>query len=106
MKGLWGGISGVIEGDEDPLERAKIEIFEEIGADIQRIRLLKAGEQMIISSPQYINHKWIVFPFLFSIESQDISLNWENEAYRWIKPDEIHKYSTVPSLDLVLFNLL
>ena len=29
MKGLWAGVSGIIEKNEDPLERAKIEIFEE-----------------------------------------------------------------------------
>ena len=31
MKGLWSGISGIIENDELPLKRAKIEIFEEAG---------------------------------------------------------------------------
>ena len=29
MKGLWAGISGIIENNEEPLNRAKIEIFEE-----------------------------------------------------------------------------
>ncbi len=27
MKGLWAGISGIIERNEEPLKRAKIEIF-------------------------------------------------------------------------------
>ena len=31
MKGLWAGVSGIIEKNEEPLNRAKIEIFEEIG---------------------------------------------------------------------------
>ena len=31
MKGLWAGVSGIIENNESPLERAKIEIFEELG---------------------------------------------------------------------------
>ena len=31
MKGLWAGVSGIIENDEEPLRRAKIEIFEELG---------------------------------------------------------------------------
>ena len=29
MKDLWAGISGIIEGNEDPLYRAKKEILEE-----------------------------------------------------------------------------
>ena len=32
MKNLWAGISGIIEGDdEEPIKRAEIEIFEEVG---------------------------------------------------------------------------
>ena len=29
MKGLWSGISGIIENNEKPIKRAEIEIFEE-----------------------------------------------------------------------------
>ncbi|HXW02373.1 MAG TPA: NUDIX domain-containing protein [Candidatus Nitrosotenuis sp.] len=106
MRGLWGGISGVIEGGEEPLVRAKIEIFEEIGANDSVVRLLKAGSEMTISSAQYPDHQWIVYPFLFALGSTKITLNWENESYKWIAPDEIYHYKTVPSLDEVLFNLL
>jgi 8-oxo-dGTP pyrophosphatase MutT (NUDIX family) len=106
MKGLWGAVSGIIERGEEPLEGAKIEIFEEIGAKDNTIRLLKAGKEMLISSPQYPDHQWAVFPFLFALDSEKILLNWENVMYRWIAPDEIYSYKTVPSLDEVLFNLL
>ncbi|CAE6504473.1 MAG: NUDIX domain-containing protein [Candidatus Nitrosotenuis sp.] len=106
MKGLWGGVSGIIEGNEDPLSRAKIEIYEETGIDSQSIRLLKAGKEMAVSSPQYPDHQWVIFPFLFEIENPRISLNWENSSYVWIEPKEIYRYQTVPSLADVLFNLL
>ena len=106
MKGLWGAVSGIIENGEEPLSRAKIEIYEEIGVKSDQIQLLKKGQEMAISSPQYPNHQWVVFPFLFSMKHQMISLNWENESYVWIEPQEIHKYDTVPSLSKVLFNLL
>lgn len=106
MKGLWAGISGIIEPGEEPLERAKKEIFEEIGVDEESIKLLKEGRETRISSPQYPDHQWHVYPFLFSLKSQKITLNWENVSYRWIKPDEIYHYKTVPSLDVVLFSLL
>ncbi|MEM3065210.1 MAG: NUDIX domain-containing protein [Candidatus Nitrosotenuis sp.] len=106
MKGLWAGISGIIEKDEEPLTRAKIEIYEEIGAQDDAVSLLKAGKEMTISSQQYPDHQWVVFPFLFAIKEPKISLNWENVSYRWIKADEIHNYQTVPSLAQVLFNLL
>ncbi len=106
MRGLWGAVSGIIESGEEPLTRAKIEIFEEIGVKSDLINLLKAGPERAISSPQYPDHQWMVFPFLFSMKSQKVSLNWENSSYAWIDPKEIHKYETVPSLSDVLFNLL
>ncbi|MCA9820021.1 MAG: NUDIX domain-containing protein [Nitrosarchaeum sp.] len=106
MKGLWAGISGIIERNEDPLSRAKIEIFEEIGVSEESINLIKSGKEMIINSPQYENHEWKVFPFLFEVDDLEIKLNWENSEYVWIKKEDISDYNTVPSLDKVLFNLL
>ena len=106
MKGLWAGISGIIEGKEEPISRAKIEIFEELGLTEDKIKFLKEGEKMNVHSPQYENHEWEIFPFLFEIQDPKITLNWENSEYVWIKSDELPNYKTVPSLDRVLFNLL
>jgi len=106
MKSLWAGISGIIENDESPLERSKIEIFEELGIDASQIKLLKESIKMRIISPQYENHEWEVYPFLFSVENPIIKLNWENSDYKWVKTEEISNYETVPSLDKVLSNLL
>lgn len=106
MKGLWGGVSGVIEGNEDPLKRAKREIFEETGIREDHISLLRTSNEIQVRSTQYSNHEWIVFPFLFSTREPKIRLNWENSEYRWISANEISKYQTVPSLDKVLASLL
>ncbi|KAF6242606.1 NUDIX hydrolase [Nitrosopumilus sp. b1] len=106
MKGLWAGISGIIEKDEVPLERAKIEIFEELGIKEEQIKLLKSIDEIRIESPQYVNHEWEIFPFLFEVNDPEIKLNWENSEYKWINPNEISNYKTVPSLEQVLFNLL
>ena len=106
MKNLWAGISGIIEGDEEPLFRAKREILEETGIAESNITLLKSASEMRIESPQYDNHEWLVFPFLFSVQNPTITLNWENKEYRWIAPAEIKQYETVPSLDKVLASLL
>ncbi|MDH3203557.1 MAG: NUDIX domain-containing protein [Nitrosopumilus sp.] len=106
MKGLWAGISGIIEGNEEPLERAKIEIFEEIGISEDRITLVKSAEKMRVSSSQYENHEWEIFPFLFEVKNITVNLNWENIEFKWIKVEELKKYQTVPSLQKVLFNLL
>ncbi len=106
MKGLWAGISGIIEKNEEPLTRAKIEIFEEVGITEDKISLIKATEEIRINSPQYKNHEWEIFPFLFEVDNPKITLNWENSDFKWISIEELENYETVPSLQKVLFNLL
>ena len=106
MKGLWAGVSGIIENNEKPLDRAKIEIFEEIGIKENKIKLIKNIEKTIISSPQYKNHEWEVFSFLFETKDVKIKLNWENSEFKWIDKNEMKNYETVPNLDKILFNLL
>ena len=106
MRGLWSGISGIIENNEKPIKRAEIEIFEEVGIKDNEIKLLKIGEQMDIESPQYKNHQWHVFPFLFETKITEIKLNWENSDFKWIEPNEIKNYETVPELEKILFSLL
>lgn len=106
MKGLWAGISGIIEKKEEPLQRAKIEIFEELGIKEDQIKLLKTAERMRVVSPQYKNHEWEIFPFLFEANNPEIKLNWENSEYKWISADELNNYKTVPNLEKVLLSLL
>lgn len=106
MKGLWAGISGIIEKDENPLTRAKIEIYEETGISEDKIKLIKSAEKLRVNSPQYENHEWEIFPFLFEAKNPEIKLNWENSEYLWIQVDELKNYNSVPSLEKVLSNLL
>ena len=106
MKGLWAGVSGIIENDEEPLKRAKIEIFEEAGITEEKIKLIKAVEEMKVNSPQYENHEWEIFPFLFETKNPTIKLIWENSEFKWINIDELENYETVPNLQKVLLSLL
>lgn len=108
MQGMWSGVSGVIEGDEKPASRARIEIFEETGITRRMIRLVRQSDSAIrISSPQYRNHEWRIHAFLFEVlETPEITLNWENSDYRWVEIDQIRQYNTVPDLGKVLFRVL
>jgi len=107
MKCLWAGVSGIIEkNDTTPLDRAKTEILEETGIGEEEIKLLKANEQIKIEAAQYKNHEWNIFPFLFSTKNSKIKLNWENSDFKWIEPNEIKNYETVPELEKILFSLL
>jgi len=106
MKGLWAGISGIVEKNEEPLKRARIEIFEEVGITEDKITLVRSAKEMKVNSPQYENHEWKIFPFLFEAKNPTINLNWENSEFKWINVEELENYETVPSLQKVLFNLL
>jgi len=106
MKGLWGGVSGIIEKNETTLKRAKTEIFEELGINENELVLEKESKKIRVASKQYKNHEWLIFPFLFSVKDPKINLNWENSEYEWVNADNITKYKTVPNLDKVLFSLL
>ena len=106
MKGLWSGVSGIIENNEVPIDRARIEIFEEVGIKSEQISLVKNIEKIKISSPQYEDHEWIVFSFLFETEKTEIKLNWENSEYRWIMINDLKNYETVPNLYKIFINLL
>ena len=106
MKGLWAGISGIIENNEIPLNRAKIEIFEEVGITDKHIKLLKSNNELTIESPQYKNHQWVIFPFLFQTDKSEIKLNWENSEFQWINIEQLKEFDTVPNLEKVLFSLL
>jgi len=106
MKGLWAGVSGIIENDEEPLVRAKIEIFEEVGIEEEHLKLLKSPEQIRVESPQYRNHKWEIFPFLFETKNTEIKLNWENSEFKWVEANQLKEFETVPNLEEILFSLL
>ncbi len=106
MKELWAGISGIIENNELPINRAKIEIFEEVGIKQEYIKLIKSSNEITVESPQYANHQWIIFPFFFKTDINDIKLNWENSEFRWIDIQELKEFNTVPSLEKILFSLL
>jgi 8-oxo-dGTP pyrophosphatase MutT (NUDIX family) len=106
MKGLWSGVSGIIENTEVPKDRAEIEIYEELGIKKDKIILLKSAEKIKISSPQYENHEWEVFSYLFETMETKIKLNWENSEFKWIDLDELKNYETVPNLEKILINLL
>ncbi len=106
MKGLWSGVSGLIENNELPLDRAKIEIFEEVGLQESDITLLKKADNVTVSSPQYRNHQWVISPFLFETKNEKIKLNWENSDFKWIERTELKEYQTVPNLEEILLCLI
>jgi len=90
FEGRWSGVSGYLERD-DPAAQAKIEIKEETKLDG---KLLSGGETVRTRDGKNV---WNVHPFLYEVDGEP-ELNWENEEYRWVKPNKIKDMKTVPKL--------
>ena len=97
-KGKWAAVSGYLEGSEVPLHRAQIEIQEELGLSSEDISFVRAGE-ILRAYDEQSKTVWIVHPFLFDTRSTTITLDWENAECRWIHPDQLRSYETVPKLE-------
>jgi 8-oxo-dGTP pyrophosphatase MutT (NUDIX family) len=96
-RGRWAGVSGYIEG-ADPLTQAYAEISEETALAREDVHLLRTGEPLAVVDAE-ADRRWIVHPFLFEVrESARIRADWEHTETRWIRPQDIFQYETVPQL--------
>jgi 8-oxo-dGTP pyrophosphatase MutT (NUDIX family) len=96
--GKWAGCSGYLEEkNEDPDKRAIIEIQEELKIPSDQITLIKKGDPLEIIDKKTT---WVVHPYLFETETDQIQLDWEHQNYIWLYPEEIETINleTVPKL--------
>ena len=96
-RGKWSAVSGYLEGEEQPLLRAVKEIREELGLSGNQIKPVRAGEILRVFDEEN-DTVWVVHPFLFEAKSKTVQLDWENTEYKWIYPNELGSYETVPKL--------
>ncbi len=103
-QGRWAGVSGYVE--KSPDEQALVEIAEETGLTEEDLKLIGKGEPLTIAD-EALGVKWVVHPYLFHIEDRGkIKIDWEHKEARWIKPEEIGNYPTVPMLKETLDRVL
>jgi translation initiation factor 2B subunit (eIF-2B alpha/beta/delta family) len=52
--------------------------------------------------------EWTIYPFAFVLNdgAKNIHVDWEHTEFRFIKPDELHDYDTVPRLQQSLSRIL
>ena len=95
-QGRWAGVSGYIETTAD--EQALTEIEEETRLYGEDLTLLIKGEPLQIEDER-LGVKWVVHPYLFHIKDRDkIKIDWEHKETKWIKPEDLVNYQTVPML--------
>ena len=103
-QGKWNSVSGYL--DETVPIRKKIleELREEVGIREENIKSLILGKDY-----EFTHNKktWNVYPALAELKNKPIiELDWEHTEYKWIKPEELKNFDTVPELDKGLKNVL
>lgn len=91
--GKWSGVSGILEGDEDPEERARKEVEEETG--LRDLTLVARGG---IVHARHGDDVYTIRPLRFTAKTGEVRLNPENVEYRWVLPEELETLDAVPRL--------
>ena len=96
-RGRWAAVSGYLE-EANPLAQAFREIEEEAGLARDEVTLLRAGEPLVVVDAE-AGRRWIVHPFLFEVRPDaQVRVDWEHTEARWVRPEEISAFETVPQL--------
>ncbi|MCJ7761036.1 NUDIX domain-containing protein [Candidatus Bathyarchaeota archaeon] len=95
-RGLWCGVAGRIEEGMSPQDTAYREILEETRLRRTEIELLGSAPPILLQID--IQNQALVYPFLFKTYNPDIKLDWEHTEYKWIKPEMLYEFETVPQL--------
>ena len=96
-RGRWGAVSGYVE-EKPPDQQALIEIKEETGLGANDIEFMCKGDTVTVQDDK-LKTRWIIHPYLFLVKNQEkIKLDWEHKESKWISPEEVKDYDTVPQL--------
>ena len=96
--GRWAAVSGSIDSGHTPEQQARVEIDEETQLTDADVRILASGEPLEFDDAD-VGRRWIVHPFRFAVSRPErVQINWENVDSRWIDPNDLKDYDTVPRL--------
>lgn len=99
--GRWSLVAGRVEEGEDPKDTARREIMEETRISV--------GEPDRCLPPVYTREGstlWKVYPFLFKVKDVEPVLNEENEAFKWVSPEDVPSVAHVDGTPEVVSRLL
>lgn len=99
-RGMWAGVSGYVEKDEEPRQTAFREIREEVR--VESPLLVKEGATIKVRNGERV---WVIHPFLFDVQSWEVTTDWEHTEHAWISPKDLGDFPTVPGLDRVFREL-
>jgi len=105
-QGIWGGVSGAVDADRTPDEQAVLEVQEETGLSSEDFKLIRKGQSLAFDD-KTLGVRKVVHPYLFHVKDRfKIRIDWEHSQFKWIRPDEIDNYKTMPKLKETLAQVL
>jgi nicotinamide-nucleotide amidase len=104
FKNHWAVVCGYVE--MDTMKQAFTEIKEEIGLDSNDVTFIRKGEPFEIVD-EFHQCTWVIYSFLFHTDAPEkIRIDWEHTDMRWITPDELESFKTVPNLKKAMDSVL
>ena len=101
-KERWNTVTGYIDEKKPVFNKIIEEINEELGLSEDIIQSYHYGE-LFEFTDDILKKTWIVFPAMLLLSKKpNIKLNWEHSEYKWINPNDLKKYHTVPKLEISL----
>ena len=97
----WDLPGGIIEEDEDPEKSIRREIAEETGLRIKNLKIETAKTYR-----DEKNNSWLFVLYSAEVNGDDaVTLSFEHDEYRWIKPEQRAQYDIMNQENNVLNNL-
>lgn len=101
----WAAVSGGMDGP-DPITEALREVREETTLSPPEVEVVAWAPPLDVPDPAY-DVVWEVHPVLARLaEGYEPRLNWEHTEARWVAPDQVRGFDTVPRLAEALERVL
>jgi 8-oxo-dGTP pyrophosphatase MutT (NUDIX family) len=89
--GAWHCITGYVDPGRSPLQQAVEELWEETGLRVTDLHRLVAGP--VLDLPDVSGGRpWVVNTFAAATTERRLTLNWEHDQYRWVRPARISRF--------------
>lgn len=85
--GLWHCVTGFLDPGSDPEKQIQTELYEEIGATPEDFGLNFVDSTHI--------EEWNVHLFEVHLRVPLVQINWEHDAYDWVRKEDLGSFSTV-----------
>ncbi|TSC78569.1 MAG: NUDIX hydrolase [Parcubacteria group bacterium Gr01-1014_29] len=102
--GYWNGVSGFLDDHRSLQEKVVDEVGEEVGIPKTKIKSIVCGEIFHQDAPKY-KKTWIVHPVLVEVATDDVTLDWEAGAYKWVTVRDAKHLKLMPGFKRVLEKL-